>query len=123
MRMSPSASVSGGNISRKLRIVRGAVPMNEGMLLLACAIEFPRASVMTQAKSFDSRTMVENEVRTSDAAASSTIEMRRRHSSSSVIPSSIRQHALVDRKQKSIDMNVRRIDHLLPLDPLGFEIF
>ena len=45
-------------------MVRGTVPINEGMLSVACASERPRASVSTQAKSFDSRTMVENEVRT-----------------------------------------------------------
>ena len=65
-------------------MVRGTVPMNDGMLSVACASERPRASVSTQAKSFDSRTMVENEVRTSAAAASSTMEIRRVHSISRV---------------------------------------
>ena len=57
--------------------MRGTVPMNDGMLSVACAIAWPRASVSTHAKSFDSRTMVENDVRTSAAAASSAIEMSR----------------------------------------------
>src|SRR5664280_2590955 len=76
-------------MSRKARIVRGAVPMNDGMLFDAWAIERPWASVMTQAKSLDSRTIDEKDVRTSDAAASSTIEMSLRHKSSRVIPLSI----------------------------------
>src|SRR5215204_684472 len=54
------------------------------MLSVACASESPFASVSTHAKSFDSRTTVENDVRTSAAAASSTIEMSRVHSISSV---------------------------------------
>ncbi len=66
-------------------MVRGTVPMKDGMLSVAWAIEPPWASVSTQAKSLDSRTTVENEVRTSAAAASSTIEISRVHSTSSVI--------------------------------------
>ena len=42
-------------------------------------------AVETVVKSFDSRTMVENEVRTSDAAASSTIEIIRVQMSSRVM--------------------------------------
>ena len=42
--------------------------------------------MITQAKSFDSRTIEENEVRTSEAAASSTTEISRRQSSSRVMP-------------------------------------
>ena len=64
--------------------MRGTVPMNDGMLSVACASDRPFASVSTHAKSFDSRTTVENDVRTSAAAASSTIEMSRVHSISSV---------------------------------------
>src|SRR6516162_9330624 len=91
--------------------------MKDGMLLVACAIERPSASVMTQAKSFDSRTMVENEVRTSETAASSTIEIRRRQSNSNVIPFSIVPQQL----SPSFDMDVRGGDHLRPFLPLGPE--
>ena len=64
--------------------MRGTVPMKDGMLSVAWASDRPRASVSTQAKSFDSRTTVENDVRTSAAAASSTMEISRVHSISSV---------------------------------------
>src|SRR5687768_15385091 len=84
MKMSPGAIVSGGYSSRNRTMLRGTVPMNDGMLSVACASDRPCASVSTQAKSFDSRTTVENDVRTSAAAASSTIEISRVHSISSV---------------------------------------
>src|SRR5690606_17894584 len=83
--ISPSSSCSSGNFSRKQRMVRGAVPINEGIPLEAWAMELPLASVITQAKSLDSRTIDENEVRTREAAASSTVEMSRRHNNSSVM--------------------------------------
>src|SRR5258708_9459503 len=59
--------------------------MKDGMLSVAWASDPPTASVSTQAKSFDSRTTVENEVRTKAAAASSTIEISRVHSTSRVM--------------------------------------
>jgi hypothetical protein len=59
--------------------VAGSVPMNAGMLLVACAIERPRASVSTQEKSSDSRNTVEKALLTSAAEASSTMLTRRRH--------------------------------------------
>ena len=65
-------------------MVRGTVPMKDGMLSVACASDKPCSSVNTHAKSLDSRTTVENDVRTSAAAASSVIEMSRVHSISSV---------------------------------------
>src|SRR5580704_1010764 len=98
-------------------MVRGTVPMKDGMLLVACAIERPSASVMTQAKSFDSRTIVENEVRTSETAASSTIEIRRRQSNSNVIPFSI----VPQQVSPSFDVNIRGGDDLRPFFPLGPE--
>src|ERR1700758_3253112 len=91
--------------------------MNDGMLLVACAIERPSASVMTQAKSFDSRTIVENEVRTSETAASSTIEIRRRQSNSNVIPFSMSPR----KPSPSLDVNIRGGDDLRPFFPLGPE--
>src|SRR6185369_17913571 len=84
IRMSPGLSSPGGYSPRKCVMVRGTVPMNDGMLSVACASDSPRSSVNTQAKSFDSRTTVENDVRTSAAAASSVMEIRRVHSISSV---------------------------------------
>ena len=77
MRTSPDASVSGGNSRRKCRTVRGRVLMNDGILSVAWAMERPFASVSTHEKSWDSRTTVENEVRTRAAAASSAMEMSR----------------------------------------------
>src|SRR6516162_3527318 len=103
-------------------MVRGTVPMKDGMLLVACAIERPCASVMTQAKSFDSRTIVENDVRTSDTAASSTIEIRRRQSSSSVIPFSMLSSSLAQfASAPSFDVNICGRDDLRPLLTLGPE--
>ena len=61
--------------------------MKEGMLSVAWASDWPRASVMTQEKSKLSRTTVEKDERTSAAAASSTAEMRRVHKTSSVTAS------------------------------------
>src|SRR4051812_38970339 len=69
--------------------------MNDGMLSVAWATERPAASVSTQAKSLLSRTTVENEVRTSAAAASSTIEISRVHRTSSVIALSVAMCLLV----------------------------
>ena len=43
--------------------VTGSVPMNEGMLSVFWARDCPAASVSTQAKSLDSLTSVENDVR------------------------------------------------------------
>ena len=62
--------------------------MNDGMLPEFCASAYPRASVSTQAKSFASFDSVEKDVRTIALAASSTIEMIRVHSTSSVTASS-----------------------------------
>ena len=67
--------------------VTGSVPMKEGMLSVFCASDWPAASVSTQAKSLDSLTSVENDVRRSALAASSTAEIVRRHRISSVTAS------------------------------------
>src|ERR1700736_2333314 len=74
---SPGLSDAGGNARRKCRTVTGSVPMNEGMLNEDCASEWPSASSRTQAKSLDSRTIVEKDVRTSVAEASSTMAISR----------------------------------------------
>ena len=79
----PSAPIA----ARKWRTVAGSVPMNDGMLPVFWASARPRASVSTQAKSLASLESVENEVRTMAFAASSTIEMSRVQSTSSVIAS------------------------------------
>ena len=67
--------------------VTGSVPMKEGMLSVFWASDWPAASVSTQAKSLDSLTRVENDVRRSALAASSTAEIVRRHRISSVTAS------------------------------------
>jgi len=87
MTQSPGCHCSMGMRSRKLRNVRGRMPTNEGMPAVFSASESPLASINTVAKSFDSRTMVENEVRSNAAADSSAIEIRRFQKISSVIGS------------------------------------
>ena len=67
--------------------VTGSVPMNEGMLSVFWASDCPAASVSTQAKSLNSLTRVENDVRLSALAASSTAEIVRRQRISSVTAS------------------------------------
>ena len=57
------------------------------MLSVFCASDCPAASVSTQAKSLDSFTSVENDVRRSAFAASSTAEMVRRQRISRVTAS------------------------------------
>src|SRR5690606_4718976 len=79
----------------KCLTVRGSVPMKEGMLLVACTVESPFRSVSTHEKSCDSRTSVENEARTSAAAASSTEEVSRVHSTSRVAASKLATLALL----------------------------
>src|SRR5713101_1063591 len=64
--------------------------MNDGMLPLFCARAWPRASVRMHAKSLASFESVENDVRTMALAASSTMEIARVHSTSSVTASSRR---------------------------------
>src|SRR5262245_55336677 len=71
----------------KVLTVTGSVPMNEGIDSVFWARDWPAASVSTQAKSFDSLTSVENEVRRNALAASSTAEIVRRHRISSVTAS------------------------------------
>src|SRR5438105_4720805 len=85
--MSPARSVSGGNSCMKCLTVRGRQPINDGMLACDCDSELPIASVRTTEKSYDSRTTVENDVRTSVAAASSTTAINRLQSTWSVIGS------------------------------------
>src|SRR5262245_35739419 len=89
MRMSPGCIRSGPISRRKWRTVAGRVPMNDGMLPLFCASAPPRASVSMHAKSLASLDSVENDVRTMALAASSTTEMMRVHSTSSVTASSL----------------------------------
>ena len=76
-RMSPGRSVSLGNTFRISASDSGAVPMKPGMLSDDCATSRASVSSNTQAKSLDSRTMVENDVRLSAAPASSVIEISR----------------------------------------------
>src|SRR5215468_6601059 len=77
------------NSRRKCRTVAGRVPMKEGMLSEFWASANPRASVRTHAKSLASFESVEKEVRTMALAASSTTEMMRVHSTSSVMGSKV----------------------------------
>jgi hypothetical protein len=55
------------------------VTVKSGVLKVDCASESPWASSMMQAKSRDSPTMVEKEVRTTAASTSSMIVIRRCH--------------------------------------------
>src|SRR5271155_574838 len=99
-------------------MVRGTVPMKDGMLSVAWASEPPWGSVSTQAKSLDSRTTVENEVRTKAAAASSTIEISRVHSTSNVIAFKLAMAAL---SARSIARDAGRAEHAVPFLTLGGE--
>src|SRR5262249_14039378 len=85
---SPGRKPSRPNAFRKWRTVAGRQPMNEGMLPEFWASANPRESVSTHAKSLASFESVENDVLTMALAASSTTEMRRVHSTSSVTASS-----------------------------------
>ena len=57
--------------------MRDKVMLNEGMPIVFSAMALPFASKTTQEKSFNSRTIGENEVRRSVAAASSAMAIRR----------------------------------------------
>ena len=57
--------------------VRESVMLKEGMPIVFSAMALPSRSKITQAKSLDSRTIGENEVRRSVAAASSAMAIRR----------------------------------------------
>jgi hypothetical protein len=77
MIISPGFRVRGGKTWRNFLTERGKVQMKEGMLRVDWAREFPRASIKTQAKSFDSLTVVEKEEYTKAAETSSTIAVKR----------------------------------------------
>src|SRR6476620_12180226 len=87
MRTSPGRMLLSPISSMNAFTVTGSVPMNEGIDSVFWARDRPASSVSTQAKSFDSLTKVENEVRLSALAASSTAEIVRRHRISSVTAS------------------------------------
>src|SRR5258708_16018099 len=92
--------------------------MKDGMLSVAWASDPPTASVSTQAKSFDSRTTVENEVRTSAEAASSKIEISRVHKTSRVMAlSDVMGGVLL------FGVDVGGFDDPRPLDGFGCEEF
>ena len=76
-KMSPGCRFSRGIFFSIPRSDSGAVPMKPGMLSDDCAISRASLSRSTQAKSLDSRTTVENEVRLSAAPASSAMAIRR----------------------------------------------
>src|ERR1035437_9123436 len=84
---SPSRHSAAGRMDRKCASVRDSVILNEGMPMVFSAIARPAASKITQAKSLDSRTVGENEVRRSVAAASSAMAIRRRQITGSAIGS------------------------------------
>ena len=77
MPTSPSRHSAGGRSRRKCASVRDSVMLKDGIPIVFSAIAVPAASKMTQAKSLDSRTIGENEVRRSVAAASSAIAISR----------------------------------------------
>ena len=92
MKTSPGFMPSAPNSPRKWRTVAGSVPMKDGMLPEFWASAKPRASVSTQAKSLASLESVEKDVRTMALAASSTTEMSRVQSTSSVMASKRVRH-------------------------------
>src|SRR5262245_37269729 len=86
---SPGFQVSLGKRFRKCFKVRGMMPTKEGMPAVFSARLSPLASISDVAKSFDSRTMVEKDVRSRAAADSSEIEISRLHRISSVMASNV----------------------------------
>src|SRR5919197_4446002 len=81
---SPARHCSFGERASRCLRVRGRIPTNDGMPAVFSDSESPLASIRTVAKSLDSRTIVENDVRSSAAADSSAIEISRLHRISSV---------------------------------------
>ena len=79
MSTSPSSNVSTGYSASRCPAVFGSVTVNNGVLKVDCATDSPLTSSMTQAKSRDSPTMVENDVRTTAASTSSMMVIRRCH--------------------------------------------
>src|SRR5215831_16561805 len=77
MTQSPGRQVSAGNRLRKALVVRGRIQENDAMPPVFSETELPSRSINTVAKSLDSRTIVENAVRSRPAAASSAMEIRR----------------------------------------------
>ena len=84
MMQSPGFQLSRGKRARKCFNVRGRMPTKEGIPAVFSASESPLASIRPLAKSFDSRTIVENDVRRSAAADASASEMSRLQRISSV---------------------------------------
>ena len=74
---SPGCHCSIGILARKCLNVRGRVPTKDGMPAVFSDRALPLASISAVAKSFDSRTMVENDVLSRAAADSSAIEISR----------------------------------------------
>ncbi len=86
---SPDSRVFEGNISRNVFSEAGRVPINYGLLWVDWASDRPFASRSTQAKSFDSLSVVEKEARTSAADASSTMATSRFHKISRLLGSNV----------------------------------
>ena len=84
MMQSPGFQFSIGMRLMKFLSASGSMPTKEGMPAVFSASESPFESMRTVAKSFDSRTMVENEVRSRAAADSSAMEINRLHRISNV---------------------------------------
>ena len=84
MMQSPGFQFSIGIRFKKFLSASGSIPTKDGIPAVFSAKESPFASINTVAKSFDSRTMVENDVRNKAAADSSAMEINRLQRISSV---------------------------------------
>ena len=87
MTQSPGRQLSAGNFARKCLVVFGRMQEKLAMPPVFSLMLSPLRSISTQAKSLDSRTMVEKAVRSRAAAASSAMEISRLQRISSVIGS------------------------------------
>ena len=74
---SPGCQLSAGNFARKCLVVRGNMQLKLAIPPVFSLMLSPFTSISTVPKSLDSRTMVENAVRSSAAAASSAMEISR----------------------------------------------
>ena len=86
MMQSPGFQFSIGIRFKKFLSASGSIPTKDGIPAVFSAKRSPFASINTVAKSFDSRTMVENDVRNKAAADSSAMEINRLPKESQVSP-------------------------------------
>ena len=101
MRLSPGASVAGGQARRKCPTAVAREPMKDGRPCVGWAIICPASSKSAQVKSHASVTMRENAVLRSVAEASSTMAMSRLQCTASVTGSGARARFIAGRPRRA----------------------